>query len=93
MSRSLLLSVATALTCLGAGTGAFYAGRAGGPNLTIVARAASTAGAQSGAQSGSNAGRKAGYRVGYPAGYHHAYGVNYRVAYRRGLGAVAGGAP
>lgn len=86
MSRSLLLSVATALVCLGAGTGAFFAGRAGGPNLTIVARAASSAGAQSGAQSGSNAGRTAGYRVGYSVGYHHAYGVNYRVAYRRALG-------
>jgi hypothetical protein len=86
MSRSLLLSVATALTCLGAGTGAFFAGRAGGPNLTIVARAASSAGAQSGAQSGANAGLTAGYRAGYSVGYHHAYGTNYRAAYRRALG-------
>lgn len=86
MSRSLLLSLATALTCLGAGTGAFFAGRAGGPNLTIVARAASTAGAQSGTQSGSAAGRRAGYAAGYGAGYHHVYGASYRVAYRRELG-------
>ena len=86
MSRSLLLSLATALVCLGAGAAAFLAGRAGGPNLTIVARAASTAGAHSGAQSGSSAGRAAGYRVGYGAGYHRAYGTSYRVAYRRALG-------
>jgi hypothetical protein len=82
MSRSLLLSVATALICLGAGTGAFFAGRAGGPNLTIVARTASTAGAQSGAQSGSNAGRIAGYHTGYRVGYHSAYGASYRQTYR-----------
>lgn len=86
MSRSLVLSVATVLTCLGAGTGAFFAGRAGGPNLRIVAHTASTAGAQSGAQSGLSAGRSAGYRAGYGVGYHRAYGTTYRVAYRNALG-------
>jgi hypothetical protein len=86
MSRSLVLSVATALACLGTGAGAFVAGRAGGPNLRIVAHAASAAGAQSGAQSGSSAGRVAGYHTGYSAGYHHAYGTAYRVAYRRAVG-------
>lgn len=85
MSRSLLLSVATALACLGAGAGGFLAGRAGGPNLRIVAREASTAGAQSGAQSGARAGAIAGYHAGHSAGYHHAYGRAYRVAYRRAL--------
>jgi hypothetical protein len=85
MSRSLLLSVATALTCLGAATGAFFAGRAGGPDLKIVARAAGVSGAQSGAQAGSNAGRTIGYHAGYSAGYHHAYSRAYRLAYSRAL--------
>lgn len=86
MSRSLVLSIVTALTCIGAGTGAFFAGRAGGPNLGIVARTASTAGAQSGAQSGASAGRIAGYHAGYTVGYLHAYGTSYRVAYRNAVG-------
>jgi hypothetical protein len=86
MSRSLLLSVATALTCLAAGTGAFFAGRSGGPNLAFVTRAASQAGAQSGAHAGSKAGRLAGYRAGYSAGYHHAYSAAYHAAYHHAVG-------
>ena len=86
MSRSLLLSVATALTCLGVATGSSFAGREGGPNLTIVARAGSAAGVQSGIRSGSSAGSLAGYRAGYSAGYHRAYPLAYRSAYRRVVG-------
>ena len=86
MSRALLVSVATALSCLGAGAGAFFAGRAGGPNLAMVARTASQLGAQSGARDGSGAGKLAGYRAGYSAGYHHAYPSAYRAAYRRARG-------
>jgi hypothetical protein len=86
MTRALLASVATALTCLGAGVGAFLAGRSGGPNLVMVARAGSQAGQQSGARAGSSAGRLAGYRVGYGAGYHHAYPGAYHAAYKHAIG-------
>lgn len=86
MRGSLLLSIATALTCLAAGAGAFFAGRSGGPNLAIVARDASVAGARSGMQSGFAAGGSAGYQAGYTAGYHHAYGSAYRTAYLKALG-------
>lgn len=85
MTRALVVSVITALSCLGAGTGAFFAGRAGGPNLATVKLHATYAGQQSGARDGSSAGRLAGYHAGYSAGYHHAYRSAYRVAYRRAL--------
>jgi hypothetical protein len=83
MSRSPLLSVATALTCLAAGMGAFFAGRSGGPNLAVITHVGSQAGAQSGIRAGSKAGGTAGYRAGYSAGYHHSYPVAYHLAYRR----------
>lgn len=86
MSRSPLLSVATALTCLGAGMGAFFAGHSGGPDLAAITHVGSQAGAQSGIRAGSKAGRLAGYRAGYSAGYHHTYPAAYRVAYRRAVG-------
>lgn len=85
MSRALLVSVLTALSCLGAGVGAFFAGRAGGPDLATVRLQATYAGQQSGARDGSRAGRLAGYQAGYSAGYHHAYPVAYRIAYRHAL--------
>lgn len=89
MSRALVLSVATALACLGAGAGAFLAGRNGGPDLALVARAAAHAGASSGRHSGSAAGFAAGYKVGYRGGYHHAYSAAYGPAYRRAVGVQA----
>jgi hypothetical protein len=85
MSRALVMSVLTALCCLGAGIGAFVAGRAGGPDLAMVRLSATHAGEQSGVREGSSAGRLAGFRAGYRAGYHHAYPTAYRIAYRRAL--------
>jgi hypothetical protein len=86
MRGSLLVSLAMALVCLGAAAGAFLAGRSGGPDLAIAARAGSLAGARSGARAGSSAGRLAGYQAGYHAGYRHAYAPAYRLAYRQVLG-------
>jgi hypothetical protein len=85
MTRALLLTVALALCCLGAATGAFLAGRSNGPNLSVLARAATSAGAHAGARRGAAAGRRAGYRAGYNAGYAHAYPKAYRAAYRHAL--------
>jgi hypothetical protein len=86
MRRSLALSIAIVLSCLAAATGAFFAGRAGGPNLVIAARAGSLAGSRSGAQAGSVAGQRAGYRIGYSAGYRRGYSAAYRLAFQRALG-------
>lgn len=86
MTRSLLLTLALAASCLGAATGGFLAGRSNGPDLSIVARAGTTSGARSGARAGVRAGRLAGYRVGYKNGYRRAYSRSYRVAYRHALG-------
>ena len=86
MRRSLAFSIAIVLSCLGAATGAFFAGRAGGPNLVMAARAGSLAGSHSGAQAGSVAGQRAGYRVGYHAGYRYGYPAAYRQAFQRMLG-------
>jgi hypothetical protein len=85
MTRALLLTIALAISCLGAAAGAFLASRASGPDLSIVSRAGSFDGARSGARAGSSAGQLAGYRAGYHAGYHHAYGRAYRLAYLRAL--------
>lgn len=81
MTRSFLLTVALALTCLGAGTGAFIAGRSNGPDLSIVARAGNQAGARSGFRAGVGSGQEVGYRLGYRAGYKSAYERAYRTAY------------
>lgn len=83
MRRSLLVSVAVALSCLGAGAGGFLAGRAGGPDLKLTVRAGSLAGARSGSQVGARAGDSDGYRAGYKAGSANAYWPAYRLAYRR----------
>ncbi len=86
MPRSLLLTITLAVSCLGAGTGAFLAGRANGPDLGVVARAGGLAGARAGARAGYGAGRLAGYRAGYAAGYRHAYARAYRLAYQNAAG-------
>ncbi len=86
MTRSLLLTIALATSCVGAGTGAFLAGRSNGPDLGVLARAGSLAGARSGARVGYDAGRVAGYRAGYTAGYRHGYPRAYRLAYQRAAG-------
>ena len=86
MTRSLLLTIALAISCLGAATGAFLAGRASGPDLNIVARAGTSVGYRSGARAGASSGRRAGYQAGYRAGYEHAYARAYRTAYSRALG-------
>jgi hypothetical protein len=81
MTRSFLLTVALAITCLGAATGAFMAGRSNGPDLSIVAHAGNQAGARSGFRAGVGSGREAGFRLGYQAGYKSAYDRAYRTAY------------
>jgi hypothetical protein len=86
MTRSLLLTIALAVSCLGGGVGAFAAGRSSGPDLTIVARAGTASGARSGTRAGAAAGRAAGYHAGYSAAYRRAYPAAYRAAYRRALG-------
>jgi hypothetical protein len=85
MTRSLLLTLALAVSCLGAGVGAFLAGRSNGPDLTIVARAGTASGTRSGSLAGARSGQAAGYHAGYRAGYRRAYASAYRVAYRRAL--------
>lgn len=85
MRRSLLCSLAIALSCPGVAVGGFLAGRAGGPDLAAAARAGALAGARAGAHVGSTKGRLAGYRAGYAAGYHHAYASAYALAYREAL--------
>jgi hypothetical protein len=86
MTRSLLLTIALAVSCLGAATGGFLAGRSNGPDLSVVARAGTSSGARSGAQAGARAGRRAGYRVGYDDAYRPAYSRAYRAASKRALG-------
>lgn len=86
MRGSLLYSLATALSCLAAAAGGFFAGRAGGPNLTIAVRDGRLSGEHAGSAAGFSAGAHAGYRSGYSAGYRHAYGAAYRLAYQRELG-------
>jgi hypothetical protein len=86
MTRSLLVTVVLAISCLGGGVAAFLAGRSSGPDLTIVARAGTASGTRSGRRAGATAGRAAGYRAGYDAGYHRAYPAAYRNAYRRAVG-------
>lgn len=86
MTRSLVLTVVLAFSCVGVAAGAFLAGRSSGPDLTVVARAGTSAGARSGAQAGARAGRNSGYRAGYEAGYRHAYPQAYRTAYLRSVG-------
>jgi hypothetical protein len=86
MTRSLLLTVVLAAICLGAGTGAFMAGRSSGPDLSKVERAGSVAGARSGLQAGAGSGRVAGFKLGYRAGYKSAYERAYRAAYLHAAG-------
>lgn len=86
MARSLLLTLVLAVGCLGAAAGGFLTGRANGPDLTIVARAGTSAGARSGDHAGSVSGRRAGYRAGFQVGYRTAYAHAYRGAYLRALG-------
>jgi hypothetical protein len=86
MTRSLLLTIALAISCLGGGAGAFLAGRSNGPNLTVVARAGAVSGARSGRRAGAATGRADGYHAGYTAAYRRAYPGAYRASYRRGLG-------
>lgn len=83
MTRSLVLTVALAVCCLGAATAAFMAGRANGPDLRLLARSATSSGVRLGARAGSAAGQRAGFRAGYTAGYKHAYPLAYRTAYLR----------
>lgn len=86
MTRSLLLTLGLAFSCLGAAAGGFLAGRSNGPDLGVVARAGTSSGARSGAMAGARSGRLAGYRVGYRNGYREAYSRAYRVAYRHAVG-------
>jgi hypothetical protein len=86
MTRSLLLTIALALSCLGGATAAYMAGRASAPDLNIVARAGTSAGVASGSRAGSSTGKSAGFRAGYRAGYAHSYQDAYRTAYLRALG-------
>ena len=86
MTRSLVLTVVLAFSCVGVAAGAFLAGRSSGPDLTVVARAGTSAGARSGARAGARSGHHAGYRAGYEAGYKHAYARAYRTAYLHGVG-------
>jgi hypothetical protein len=83
MWRSLLSSLAIILSCLAVAVAAFYAGRAGGPDLAIARHAAAVAGQQQGTQTGARAGRHDGYRAGFLAGYRPAYAAAYRRAYRQ----------
>ena len=83
MWRSLLSSLAIILSCLAVAVAAFYAGRAGGPDLAVARRAAAVTGQQQGTQAGANAGRHDGYRAGFLAGYRPAYAAAYRRAYGR----------
>ena len=85
MTRSLLLTIALAICCLGAAVGAFLAGRSSGPDLSVVARAGTVSGAHSGSRAGARSGQGAGFHAGYHAGYRHAYSGAYHVAYRRAL--------
>lgn len=85
MTRSLLLTIALAISCVGAGVGSFLAGRSTGPDLSVVARAGTVSGARSGTRAGGRSGREAGYQAGYRAAYKHTYPGAYRVAYRRAL--------
>lgn len=86
MWRSLLSSLAIILSCLAVAIGAFYAGRAGGPDLAIARHAGAVAGQLAGTDAGSSAGRHDGYGAGFLAGYRPAYAAAYRDAYRRVAG-------
>ncbi|HTX31771.1 MAG TPA: hypothetical protein VMD09_10305 [Solirubrobacteraceae bacterium] len=86
MTRSLLVTVVLAISCLGGGVAAFIAGRSSGPDLTVVARAGMLSGARAGSRAGASTGRAAGYHAGYSAGYRRSYATAYRSAYQRALG-------
>jgi hypothetical protein len=85
MARSLVMTVALALCCIGAGTAAFMAGRANAPDLRLLARSGTSSGVRLGARAGSAAGQKAGFRAGYTAGYKTTYSLAYRTAYLRAV--------
>ncbi len=85
MTRSLLLTLVLAVSCLGAATAAYLTGRASGPDLSVVARSATSNGDHSGARAGSSAGQRVGFRAGYSAGYQHAYPLAYQAAYRQAV--------
>jgi hypothetical protein len=86
MTRSLLLTIALAITCLAAAAGAFLAGRSNAPDLSMLARAGTFAGARSGARSGAAAATQAGYRAGYQVGYERAYPGAYKTGYLTAVG-------
>jgi hypothetical protein len=70
MTRSLLLTIALAITCLAAAAGAFLAGRSNAPE-------------RSGAAAATQAGYRAGYQVGYERAYPGAYKTGYLTAVGR----------
>ena len=86
MTRSLLLTIALGLSCFGAATMAYLAGRDSGPDLTFVARAGTSSGLRSGVRAGLAAGHSAGFQAGYRAGFTLGYEPAYRAAYLRAAG-------